>query len=307
MSRFRYLSDDSWESPTSVDDTDADPNYDEPSTSKRPTIQRNVQTKKKQPVAATNVSQTVPASSSASDSEESDVSRDFEARMGGGKRQPQSRKLFLDAVEKEPYSFGVADLPTDFAWTEKRPKDRPDFFQPKEEPGSKFKGDELPVEIFLALHGPALELLFFSINETRRELIQKKKMKNCREVTPSEILRFHSILIYCQSVKISRWDSYWRKSSIFYNEFVSKQMSFKRFKQIKRCVRCYIPSQVKLEHSDDVDSPNYDPLFKISAMQNLLLTSYRKHRVPDRQVVVDEQMVKYKVCRTVHVFQHTLL
>lgn len=209
------------------------------------------------------------------------------------KKKRPIKTTFLETVEKEPFCFGIAGLPDDFGWTEERPKDRDDFFEPNRQVGTQLNGDELPVEIFLALHSPALELLLQSINETGSELVRKKKMRSFKTVSAAEILRFHAILIYSQAVKVSRWDSYWCKKSVLFNSFMSEQMSFKRFKQIKRCVRCYIPS--KVNGSDDPNSPNYDPLYKITPMQNVLLNSYRKLRVPRREVTVDEQMIKYKV------------
>lgn len=52
---------------------------------------------------------------------------------------------------------------------------------------------------------------------------------------------------------------------------------------------------MKEEGLDDPDSENFDPLYKISPMQNALLDSYRRHRFPGREITVDEQMIKFKV------------
>lgn len=232
------------------------------------------------------------SSSSSSDNMDARF-QELNCRKGQKKRRDGGD--LLTTMEKEPFSFGIAELPEDFGWTDRPPAARVDCFNPLRDPGSTFSGTELPVEIFLKLHEPALHLVMESINETGAELVQLKKMKTFRNVDWEELLRFHSILIFCQSVKISRWEVYWKHGSPLYQPFVASQMSFKRFKQLKRCVRCYVPSKVLEEGLADPESPNYDPLYKITPMQKVLLESYRKHRFPQRAVTIDEQMIKYKV------------
>lgn len=202
---------------------------------------------------------------------------------------------FLTTVEPEPFRPGVCDLPEGFYWTDKEPTARPDFFQPANIIGDLFTGDELASEIFLTLHKPAIDLLLRSVNETGKEFVEKGKWKRFRAVDYKEMLRFHSCLLFSQVVKISRFDTYWSKKSIAKQPFVAAQMSFKRFKQIKRCIRCYVPSEVKENGMSDPKSPNYDPLYKITPMETCLLKNYRQYRFPKREITIDEQMVKFKV------------
>lgn len=331
MARFKYYSDDdSWKSQSSVDNSTDDPTY-APENSKKKTnvgmLRKNVRStrgRRGQAPAAKGGCRTGPSTSRQSNTDES-VSEEDETNCSSlseqagvsessgsdgemnrrfkdlTKKPRESRANRRDAggllktIEKEPFSLGISELPEDFCWTDEAPKPRLDCFNPLREPGTSFDGTELPVEIFLELHRPALVLLMESINETGAELVAEKKMRFFKKVDWYELLRFHAILIFCQSVKISRWEMYWKRTSPLYQPFVSQLMSFKRFKQLKRCVRCYIPSEVKEEGLSDPDNQNFDPLYKISSMQNLLLQRYREKRNPGREVTIDEQMIKFKV------------
>lgn len=226
--------------------------------------------------------------------------KEFLDELAKLKGAPRKRRIvvtttFLKDIEKEPFRFGISDLLADFCWTEQEPKHRADFFQPVNPAGDVFQGDELPVEIFLSFHGPALKLVLKAVNETGAELVEKGRLKSFKPVDWEEVLRFHSILLYTQVVKISRLDTYWRKQSIANQSFVASQMSFKRFKLIKRCIRCYVPSEVRESGLNNPKSNCYDRLYKISPLQNLLLQTYRAHRYPTREVTIDEMMVKFKV------------
>lgn len=290
---------DSWQSPSELDNSTDDPTYVDPATAwarrnelqkkvrkenkaaKRATKQRKASKNVPKPTDAMGTSQarniTVRSSSgtdspgqiggakSSGDVTESDIEHRLEL-VSGRRRRIAIRTTFLSELEPEPYAYGIAQLPDDFAWCEDAPGDRMDLFMPNDAPGTTFKGNETPIEIFMALHEPAFDLLLQSINETGAELVQTKKMKSFKKVSWSELLRFHSVLIFCQSAKISRWEMYWRKSSPVYQVFVAQQMTFRRFKQIKRCIRCYIPSEVASQRTNDPKSNNYDPLYKISPM-----------------------------------------
>lgn len=305
-------SSDSWRSPSSVDDSDKDPSFE-------PQRKRNRQAgfAKKKPAAARRVAnrRTMNAragatrtSSSSSEEDACDhqpgtsmqatMEKSLREKMDalrGKKKTMRIRTTFQTEIDREPFRHGVAEMPVDFQWTDKEPQGRPDFFQPLKKPGHTFRGDELASEIFLAFYEPALELLLKGVNETGIELVAAGKIKKFKPVDYEELLRFHSILLYTQAVKISRFDAYWKKGSILYQDFVAKQMTFSRFKQLKRAIRCYVPSEVEETGKSDPKSNNYDPMFKVTPLQNILLNSFRKHRFPAREVTIDEQMVKFKV------------
>lgn len=321
---------DSWQSPSEADNSTDDPTYEDPGTvrARKKQLQKNLRRAQENrgsgrrrnagraprlsgthsPSAAapgpSNVPQGSPSSSGSDESksketvvetdEDGDVAERIE-KLSGRKRRAPIKTTFLSELEPEPFALGIMPLPDDFGWCEDIPGERTDCFAPYNPPGSVYNGDEEMIKIFLDLYEPALELLMRSINETGRELVSAKKMKSFKKVTWPELLRFHSVLIYCQSVKISRWEMYWRKNSPLYQVFVAEQMTYRRFKQIKRCVRCYVPSENKAQGLDDPSSSNFDPLHKITPIQNVLLQSFRKFRFPPREITVDEQMVKYKV------------
>lgn len=300
----------SWKSESSVDDSDVDSLYiPTPEKKKQKQLQlkrcrKKGQAQKKQ----TNRNLNDKSDSSDLENEHDDqpgtshaalVDLAIQRRLDAVASRPKKRKRictkFGKAVQEEPYRHGISDLPADFQWTKTEPPNRPDAFYPLNEPGSSFSTEQLPVEIFLALHKPALDLLLTAINETGQEFVAEGKWKRFRDVDFKELLRFHSILLFTQVVKISRLDAYWKKNSLTYQPFVAKQMSFKRFKEIKRAVRCYIPSAVKETGMNNPKSANFDKLYKITPMQNILLKSYRQYRNPPRAVTIDEQMVKFKV------------
>lgn len=296
---------DSWQSPSSVDDSDRDPSF-EP-TSKKQRRRAVLQRKKQQPIKKKKDTGAARAASSSSeetcdDQPGTSAQATFENSireklniLQGKKKKMTIKTTFQTEVDREPFKAGVADMPTNFQWTDKEPLDRPDFFQPLMKPGDSFHGDELASEIFLTFYEPALELLLKSMNETGVELVAAGKMKSFKPLNHNELLRFHSILLFSQTVKISRFDAYWKKGSILYQDFVAKQMTFYRFKQLKRVIRCYVPSEVQETGLSDPKSNNYDPMFKVTPLQNILLESFRKNRFPPRELTIDEQMVKFKV------------
>lgn len=247
MSRYKYYEEDSWESPSSVDNSTDDPTYEVAPARRRappgrPRVRKQSQKNKRTVVSndeesgvddsapGTPTASALPASNDGSTSSNESGSDSLFQRTqelrGKSTRRPRQQKV----IEEEPYSFGIADLPPDFGWTDKEPEVKSDFFQPLKQPGHVFQGDELPVELFLAMHRPALEMLIISINETGRELVDRRILKRFREVDWDELMRFHAILIICQAVQISRWEFYWKRSCPFYQPFVAEQMSFKRFK-----------------------------------------------------------------------------
>lgn len=198
------------------------------------------------------------------------------------------KTTFLKEIEKEPFRFGVGDLPANFSWTEEQPQPRSDYFAPLKPAGDLFKGDKLPVELFLAFHELTLRLLLKAVNETGDEFVESGRLNSFKKVDWQELLRFHSILLYTQVVKMSHLDTYWKMNSIAGQQFVASQMSFKRFKLIKRCIRCYVPSEVRETRQNNPKSSQYHRLYKITSMQNLLLQTYRAHRFPTRKVTIDK-------------------
>lgn len=311
MARYKYYSDEDseWNSPSPVDNSTDDPTYESPRTvqQKKKVLRKNaIGRRNRQPcplAGLASTSQGIRSNSESSQEEDNEERSDSESSLDMSRkvaefenqRKKKSAKRQTLGISKEPFSIGIADLPESFCWTDQPFPERPDYFQPVRQPGSVVDGDELPVELFLKMHRPALELLLKAINETGEELVQAKKMARFKPVDWSELLRFHAIFIFCQVVKITRWEFYWNKRSPLYQPFIARQMSFKRFKQLKRCVRCYVPSEVKEKGLDDPKSNSYDPLYKITPMQNVLLQSYRENRNPKREVTIDEQMIKFKV------------
>lgn len=293
----------SWSSGTSVDDTDRDPTYGATTSVGRgsrchqQSVRRRGRGRGRDTVGPSTrwqVSDHSTLSSVSDESGDDGIADGMVASVSERINQLRARKKrkerCIPEPDVEPFKLGIADLPADFCWTDREPEDRPDFFQPHHIPGHLFDDSETPVEIFLKLFEPALEMLLKSMNECGQVLFKKFKI-----VDLDELLRFHSIMIYCQSVKITRWELYWRKKCSVYQPFVANQMSFKRFKQLKRCVKCYVPSEVLESGQSNPESQFYDPLYKITPMQNVLLQNFRRYRFPDKEVTIDEQMVKFKV------------
>lgn len=109
MSRFRYLSDDSWESPSEADDSLDDPTYCAPSTSKKNCVRPKRVKKQGGPSKKNALSSTInqpksptadltdtDGSENSSKSNENgsgsdtDVSKDFAMRLLGGKKKEKT-------------------------------------------------------------------------------------------------------------------------------------------------------------------------------------------------------------------------
>lgn len=180
---------DSWKSPSSVYDSDADPLY-EPENKKRKTQKRSI--RKRGRTGSGKLRSSLAKNSSCSDEDkpcdthpstsgaalaENALLKKLEV-LEGKKRRLNIRTTFVTDLEKEPFHHGVADLPPDFQWTDKEPPQRIDFFLPLNQPGHTFKGDELPCEIFLSFYDPALMFLVKAMNETGVELVEAGRMRS---------------------------------------------------------------------------------------------------------------------------------
>jgi len=201
-----------------------------------------------------------------------------------------------------------------FGWQQKPPSPKPKVFSPiRGPPGwSSFHPDVAPIDIFATLCQTGFELWLAATNEAgtafyaseRAQLLADaqisgepvaRRIKRWSPVTEAEGWRFLAVLTYINVVRMSRLDSYWNTDMFFASLFVKTVMKEYRFKEIKRFTRMYKISLMAESGLSHADMKKRDPIYKMRPMMELLLKSFRLHRVPRQHLALDEQMVKFKV------------
>ena len=83
---------------------------------------------------------------------------------------------------------------------------------------------------------------------------------------------------------------YWSTDEIFKTPFFSAVMSRDRYFQIMRYLH-FVDNQ---EEVKDKNSPNYDKLFKVRKLLDLLLLRFLEVYNPERNLSIDETLIKFK-------------
>ena len=83
--------------------------------------------------------------------------------------------------------------------------------------------------------------------------------------------------------------SYWNTDPILSTPFFCATMSRTRFLQILRYLH-FVDNSL----SPEPDSPNFNKLYKIQPLLDLIIPRFRAVYKPERQLAVDETLIKFK-------------
>jgi len=113
--------------------------------------------------------------------------------------------------------------------------------------------------------------------------------KTYLSTNPCEIKAFLGLNLLMGIKRSPSYKDYWSTAPELHDAFISSVMTQKRFgwllSHLHLVDNSLMPSRT---------SPNYDKLYKIRPMMDLLLHNFEKCLNPDQVVVVDESMIKFK-------------
>lgn len=184
-----------------------------------------------------------------------------------------------------PPSFNEPTKNTDFVWMKK--PFFPHLFEAvsfDEPTGPKVPTGDSPIDIFLTLFGN--DLLELIVSESNRYAFQKGA---ALFITLEELKAFLGMLIIMGFHSLPSLRLYWSKDQNFHLSRISDIMTLKRFLKILRYL--HLSNNEKMPTRD---ADNFDKLYKVRPMINLLSNSFLNSYNPGRNLSVDESMVAFK-------------
>jgi len=109
-------------------------------------------------------------------------------------------------------------------------------------------------------------------------------------LTVNELKAWIALTLNMGIVKKPSLRLYWSTDEIFKTPYFSAVMSRDRYFQIKRYLH-FVDNQ---EEVKDKNSPNYDNLFKVGKLLDLLLPRFLEVYNPERNLSIDETLIKFK-------------
>ena len=181
----------------------------------------------------------------------------------GNQSEPEMKKR--EKIEKE------------YEWVFKDNVPKEITFTPERTPGPQIVVNSFYEAFNLFLND---DLLTHIVKETEKyALVNAGKHLN---LTVDELKKFLGILIYMSQIKKPEIDYYWSTDSVIATPIVSKTMSKNRYKLINRF----------LHFGSDFD-PN-DQIWGLRYVINSLKNSFAKYYELDREVSIDESLLKFK-------------
>ncbi|XP_010901142.2 piggyBac transposable element-derived protein 4-like isoform X2 [Esox lucius] len=152
-----------------------------------------------------------------------------------------------------------------------------------------------------AVHSP-LELfqLFFSTSVVRKLCSNTNKQATKRiiqglqfkwtDVTPQELLKYISLVIFMGLLKLGSIKSYWRQKNIFSVPFPGTVMARDRWLLISSNLRMSDPAEDAVNDSKK-GSSEYDPLFRLKPLMTKINAACKSFYQPRKNLAIDERMV----------------
>ncbi|CAG4938221.1 unnamed protein product [Parnassius apollo] len=129
-----------------------------------------------------------------------------------------------------------------------------------------------------------LEIISFQTN-----LYAAQTGKNYKPTTPEEIDVFLALNLVMGIKKLTSYKDYWASSPDLHDSYISTFMPLNRFGWLLNHIHLndnsLIPSR---------QSPNFDKLYKIRPLLNIIQKNFRANYKPSEKVAVDESMIKFK-------------
>ena len=146
--------------------------------------------------------------------------------------------------------------------------------------------DSPPIDFF---HQVFQSQLLDHLCEQTNIYAQQKNVRDWVDTTPQEMNAFIGFVLGTAIHRLPRLDNYWSSHWVLRVPDFAKIFTRKRFWQLWS--NLHLNDNTKAPSRDE---PNYDKLFKIRPMLDMLQHSFRNAHHPSQQVSVDEAMVRFK-------------
>ena len=169
-------------------------------------------------------------------------------------------------------------------------------FCPKRMPGPQLDSQKSysPKEIFdLFFTNNAITTLCINTNKyAARKIAEGAKMR-WKEVKPSEMCNYLSIVLYLGLVKVTAARDLWKKENFFKFPYPRSVMKGYRYEAITANLHMSDPA-ADVVNDQLRGQPGYDGLFRLKPLHDDILTACRTHYHPHKNLSVDERMVATK-------------
>lgn len=108
-------------------------------------------------------------------------------------------------------------------------------------------------------------------------------------ITTEELDVFIALNLVMGIKKLPSYRDYWSSAPDLHDSYVSKFMSFNRFSWLLNNLHVNDNSVMP-----DRNDPNYEKLYKIRPLLDLLQNNFQKNYTPSERVAIDESMIKFK-------------
>ncbi|XP_042559747.1 piggyBac transposable element-derived protein 4-like [Clupea harengus] len=151
-----------------------------------------------------------------------------------------------------------------------------------------------PKEIFdLFFTNNAITTLCINTNKyAARKIAEGAKMR-WKEVKPSEMCNYLSIVLYLGLVKVTAARDLWKKENFFKFPYPRSVMKGYRYEAITANLHMSDPA-ADVVNDQLRGQPGYDGLFRLKPLHDDILTACRTHYHPHKNLSVDERMVATK-------------
>ena len=132
------------------------------------------------------------------------------------------------------------------------------------------------------------------VTETNQYAEQRQNEINARDrywvpTTVPEMKSFFAINILMGIHQLPEIDSYWSTDDRLGVPGVARVMPKRRFKKL--CQYFHLSNNQEMPAHD---SPDYDPLFKVRSLINMLSQTFKRRYKPHRELSIDEAMIAFK-------------
>lgn len=159
-------------------------------------------------------------------------------------------------------------------------------------PVNSVTGNPEPIDMYeLFITDALLDTIVIQTNTYAQQkinaapLTRRSRFISWKPTTRTEMKKFIGIIIYMGLVGMPEISSYWSKSKLYANSYVSSVMTRERFEILLRCIH----------FRDNTDADNLpDPLFKLRPLVTAIRDQCKAVYKPGPMFVIDESMVPFR-------------
>lgn len=219
------------------------------------------------------------------------INRDPNVRKSKQKKQP-------DAKQNLPQ---LPPMPEDLGWSKylyRRPR-KVDFENERNAGPVGVTVDNDPVEVYVNMLKPVLELLIKYSNQKRAEL--NKKGAKMKDIDYDSMLTFVASLNWMDTRKLPNMREYYCKDDDLNDRFICRLRENTKFGRnqmelvFKTC-RLYDKQKCAVDGTSNKKSESFNPEYRYKDVIDAFTLSAQKFFNPLRHVSLDESMDKFTVC-----------